>query len=163
MVRYRSIKLLCLLPLLLASCMQTQQEQLLGRWFNEANSIRFNADGTMFWNAKQGQATGNYVYTGEQRGAVSGMASYNLTLDLVANGKELQTTYEAEFLGNGHLRLLQTDNNRPDVPKRILVLKRAPNDSNQLADSTLGEQAKAPARRRARTPVAPTPTATSGR
>ncbi len=153
MVRSCSFKLLCLLPIVLASCVQTPKEKLLGRWYNEANSIRFNADGTLFWNAKQGQATGNYVYSGEQRAAVSGTASYNLKLDLISNGRPVQTTYEAEFLGNGHLRLLQTEEGRTDVPKRILVLKRAAPDSNQAADSSLGEQQRAPSRRRGRAPT----------
>lgn len=153
MVRSCSFKLLCLLPIVLASCVQTPKEKLLGRWYNEANSIRFNADGTLFWNAKQGQATGNYVYTGAQRAAVSGSANYNLKLDLVTNGRVIQTTYEAEFLGDGHLRLLQTDDGRANAPKRILVLKRAAIDSNQTADSSLGDQQRAPARRRSRAPT----------
>lgn len=144
--------MLGLLPILISSCIQSPQEKLLGRWYNEANSIRFNADGTLLWNAKQGRATGTYTYSGEARVATSNNATYNLRLNLVEKDRTLTTDYEAEFLGTGHLRLLQAETNRPDVPARILVLKKAENDPVTVNPD--GSTDPVPARRRSRREVA---------
>lgn len=105
--------------------METRQEKLVGRWFNSQNSLNFYADGTLFWNAAQGQTDGRYFYDGGVRSTGAAKPIQNLTMDVVQNGRSTRTVYELQFLGGERIRMLRVDLDRNQARRRMLVLKRA--------------------------------------
>lgn len=124
--------ILCTLPLLLCACGQTPQQALLGRWFNAANSIRFNPDGTVLWNARSGLATGQYFFTGEERQANSGRPVGNLDLRLRAGDRDIEQRYEVQIMSNDRMRLMPVRADGSGQSERVIVLKRAAPDDTAL-------------------------------
>ena len=116
--------------LLLTSCMKTPQENLVGRWFNGTNSIRFSDDGNVRWNSTRGIAQGVYVFDGSLRRTSSNTPVENLTLDLKRRGRALRPQFEAVFLGNDRLRLTPV---AQENSQRVIVLKRAGDDDEETA------------------------------
>lgn len=125
--------ILCsLLTISLASCMQTSQEALVGRWFNSSNSIRFNPDGTLTWNARQGLATGVYRYNGQARPTTSGEAVNNLDMNLVAGGESRIRHFEVQIMANKRLRLMPIADDGTPGTQQLIILKRAAAEDRDL-------------------------------
>lgn len=120
--------LFCLLAVTCCSCMETPQERLIGRWFNSQNSIRFNDDGTLVWNARTRRAYGKYWYTGESRASSTNQVQPNLTLQLVTPDGELVSQYELQLLGVDKMRLQPVNRNNDAVRGLFVLTKAGPDD-----------------------------------
>jgi hypothetical protein len=125
----------------LSSCSSSPQEQLQGRWYNEALSMRFRPDGSLIYNSNEtGLTTGRYFFNGDLRPASADEPVPNLTLDLVRGSRVVRSQLEVQFVGSERLRLRtvpepgrgRSAGNEPG----ILVLKRAAQDGHaELAAS----------------------------
>ncbi len=118
------LPLLSLLAITCCSCMQTPQEKLIGRWFNRDNSLRFNDDGTLVWNARSGRAYGMYWYTGESRATTTNQLQPNMTMQLRTENGDTLSEYEVQFLGSEKLRIQRVNTERR-TPTRLMVLTKA--------------------------------------
>ncbi len=119
----------------ISGCAATPQEQLLGRWYNEATSIRFRPDGSVIYNsASTGLTTGRFYFDGELRTEATGVPVSNLTLDLVRGDRIQRWDLEVQFLGNERIRLQPVRSaslGRPsDGIARVLVLRKATETQN---------------------------------
>lgn len=116
-------------------CSATPQEQLQGRWFNDATSIRFRSDGSVIYNsASTGLTSGRYFFDGKLRTEATGTPVPNLTIDLVRGGRIERWQLEVRFLGDQRLRLQPVQaaaQGRPsDGIATMMVLRRAADDVN---------------------------------
>ena len=123
------------LVVIASGCSATPEQQLLGRWYNDATSIRFRSDGSVIYNsATTGLTSGRYFFDGSLRTESTGMPIPNLTLDLVQDGRIQRRQLEVRFLGDQRLRLqpIQTvARGRPsDGIATVIVLRRAADDGN---------------------------------
>jgi len=107
--------------------MKTPQEQLIGRWYNSTNSMRFTAEGHIRWNSTRGTAQGNYTYDASLRRSTASEPTQNLSLALYRTGQPLQPAYELQFLGADRIRLTPIITSAADR-RGILILKRAEAD-----------------------------------
>ncbi|MHC4877539.1 MAG: hypothetical protein ACYTGL_13670 [Planctomycetota bacterium] len=125
--------LFCLLALTCCSCMQTPQEKLIGRWYNRDNSVRFNADGTLVWNARSGRAYGLYWYTGASRVTSTNQIQPNMTMQLRTESGDIVAKYEVQFLGDEKLRIQRVNADRR-TPSRLMVLTKAGPDDEKTTE-----------------------------
>lgn len=123
------LPMLSLVALTCCSCMETPHEQLLGRWFNSQNSIRFKDDGTLVWNARTRRAYGKYWFTGEPRNPTINQPQPNLTLQLVTADGDAVSQYELEFLGSDKLRLQPVQPNARVTRNLFVLTKAGPDDT----------------------------------
>jgi hypothetical protein len=114
------------------SCSATPREQLQGRWYNEALSMRFRPDGSLIYNSTEtGLTTGRYYFSGEMRPEAYDEPVANLTVDLVRGNKVVRSQLEAQFVGSERLRLQPVSEQRsPANDVGLVVLKRAESDGN---------------------------------
>lgn len=124
----------------LSSCSATPQEQLQGRWYDETLSLRFRPDGGVVFNSSAtGLTTGRYYFNGELKPASDDRPVANLTLDLVRGDQIVRSRMEAQFIGAERLRIRTLDTVRRgpggDRIPDVVVLKRAPGNSDQLASA----------------------------
>lgn len=120
----------------MSSCSATPQEQLQGRWYNEALSLRFRPDGSVIYNATDtGLTTGRYFFNGELRPTAADEPVANLTLDLVRGNRVVRSQLEVQFVGSERLRLRTVSESgrgrSAENGPGILVLKRAPQDGHK--------------------------------
>jgi len=112
------------IALLQCSCMQSPREQLIGRWYNSTNSMRFTAAGHIRWNSTRGSAQGNYIYDADVHRSTENEPTHNLNLEILRTGQRLQPAYELQFLGANRIRLTPIISSASDR-RGILILKRA--------------------------------------
>lgn len=122
----------------LAGCTTSPQQQLQGRWYNDAVSIRFRPDGTLIYNSSEtGLVTGRYYFDGERKSVASGTPVSNLTLDLILTDRIVRQAHELQFLGNERLRLQPATppaRGRPsDGIASVVVLRKAKDSGDALA------------------------------
>lgn len=133
-IRRLTLASLALLPLALTSCIESKQELLIGRWFNRTNSVRFEQNGALVWNATTGYGVGTYHFDGNVQRAKSDEPAKNLTVSMVRSGRELFGEYEVSYIGNDRLRLTQTNRRSrgrtTDTAAPIIILKRAMNETD---------------------------------
>lgn len=111
----------------LCGCSQTREQQLVGRWYNENMSIRFQADGSVLMNSRAGRATGRYEFH-PQSDALAKDA--NLVLNVVRDGRQLQLKFHADLIARDRLRLSdlneRSSRSRPSQSiAEFTMLKRA--------------------------------------
>lgn len=140
-IAFRSIAAPCRVLVLLGlivlacGCTATPQEQLQGRWYNDATSIRFRSDGSVIYNsATTGLTSGRYFFDGHLRTEATGTPVPNLTLDLVRDGQIERRQLEVRFLGDQRLRLQSVETvarGRPsDGIATLMVLRRAADEGD---------------------------------
>lgn len=139
MTRFRMLLVLCAAAVVSVSgCSMSPEQQLIGRWYNSGQSIRFRDDGGLVWNSKQGLAIGRYYFTGELRSTTANQGVQNLTIDVVRNERRFQLPLEVRFLGHDRLELrgqrLQAGNSSDAISFQTVLLKRA----NRQDDTATG-------------------------
>jgi hypothetical protein len=145
-----SMMTLALLPLLLTSCVESEKEMLIGRWFNRSNSIRFESTGALTWNATVGRAVGQFQYAENVKRTKQDVPVKNLTIRMIRGGVEFYGEYELSYIGRDRMRLTQVNRRSQgrasDIVPSVMVLKRAENETDGASKSA---------------PVVPQATATS--
>jgi hypothetical protein len=128
-IRSWSMLTLALLPLLLTSCVESKSEMLIGRWFNRSNSIRFNSDSTLEWNATGGRATGRFYFDAKVKRVKQDVPVKNLTVSMTRRGQSIFGEFEMQYIGRDRMRLTRmnrVNRGRPqDSVPAVIVLKRA--------------------------------------
>lgn len=128
----RRSSLTCLLlaaTMSLCGCYQSPQQKLLGRWYNADMSIRFRSDGVVLFNNLDGMAKGRYVFSEEPQVAGKSTMHRNLVLDVVRNGKRELYSFDATFLADDRLRIVEVpmegSQPQPDAIRQFALLRKA--------------------------------------
>ncbi|MBI1348149.1 hypothetical protein GC163_17885 [bacterium] len=126
--------LLVCLALASTGCYQSPRQKLMGRWYNGDMSLRFRPDGIVLFNNLDGMASGRYFFTEDRPSGGSAGVRQNLLLDVVRNGKRQHYAFDATFLADDRLRLvevpLQAVTERPtDEIRQFALLRKAAEDT----------------------------------
>lgn len=115
--------------LTLCGCYQSPRQKLMGRWYNADMSLRFRPDGIVLFNNLDGMARGRYFFTEERQASEPSPGQRNLVVDVVRNGKRQQYSFDATFLSDDRLRLIEvplTTADRPtDAIRQFALLRKA--------------------------------------
>jgi|GEM_PF-5631111 len=115
--------------LTLAGCYQSPRQKLMGRWYNADMSLRFRPDGVVLFNNLDGMARGRYFFTEDPQQVGESQGQRNLVLDVVRNGARQQYSFDATFLSDDRLRLLEVSMTAVDRPtdaiRQFALLRKA--------------------------------------
>jgi hypothetical protein len=132
-IRRLALALLVLAPVTLTSCVESPREMLIGRWYNRANSIRFEANGAIDWNSTTGRAKGIFYYDTKAKRAQANEPMKNLVVKMQQGDTTIYGEYEIHYMSGDRMRLT-----RLNGPQRssgsLTILKRAdPNEEKKTA------------------------------
>jgi hypothetical protein len=132
--RKLSLVLLAFAPLLLASCIESPREKLIGRWFNRSNSIRFEANGAIDWNSTAGRGKGVYYLDTAAVRSKPNVPIKNLTVKMQQGDSTIYGEYEVHYMGHDRIRLTRLDGEQAAGNASLTILKRATAADNKKAN-----------------------------
>jgi len=137
--RNSRILLTAVVVLAMSSCMQTPEEKLLGRWYNDSLSIRFRKDGSVLYNSPSGRAIGRYYFDPRAKNPAKTDPVPNLVLDVVRKERHLRLSFEVEQISEDRVRLtyfpsLEEARSGTRLPSSILL--RADESKTTVAATT---------------------------
>jgi len=122
------LRLLIVLPLLfvMAGCMQSPEQKLIGRWYHAKMTFRFREDGAVVWNSTNGLGVGRYTFSGEVPSAANTSEVLpNLYVEVLRDSEIVKRHYELSFLGNDRVQLRAVSEDTSSANPNTVIMRRA--------------------------------------